>query len=486
MSGIRRLANIWRVADLRGKVLFTLFVVLVYRVGAHVTVPFVDFAAIKSFRDAESATGGIVPFLDLFTGGAITNVAVFFLGIMPYITASIVVQLLGVAIPRIERWQGQGKAGQRKITQWTRYLTLVLAFAQSTGFVFALRSGGGGALGITGINLPPGVEIIPDFNLWKASVIILTWTAGMALLMWFGELINQRGIGNGMSILIFASVVSRLPRQLVSVYSEGRGLEFAVLLVAIAMIVGIVFVESGVRRIPVQFSKLVVGGNMYGGRATHIPLKVNQGGTVALIFASSILQLFSAMLAIIVPWQLFRTFVDDNLVGSAGTTWSFIGIYALMIMFAAYFYSSISYNPAQLADMIRLQGGFIPGIRAGPPTERYLARVISRITLPGACFLAVIALVPFVVFKFWGITQFPFGGTKLLITVGVALETMRQIDHHLLANDYPGFLHASKKKRRRRRRSRPPTEADAEAAEGEAAAEQAEAVGVVAGSNPLV
>jgi preprotein translocase subunit SecY len=441
MSGFRRLANIWRVPDLRGKVLFTLLVVFIYRIGAHITVPYIDFSTIKSLQErTESSGGGIVPFLDLFSGGAITNVAVFFLGIMPYITASIIMQLLGVVIPKLEQWQQEGQTGQKKITQWTRYLTVALALVQSTGFVFALKSGNAGLFGISGINLPPNVNFIPDFTAWKALIIVLTWTAGTALVMWLGELITQRGIGNGMSILIFASVVSRLPAQLGNVYSQGDALQFGVIIaIAIAMIIGIVIVESGQRRIPVQFAKRVVGRRMYGGQNTYIPLKVNQSGVIPVIFASSILQ-FPALLTSVVPWDGYDRFVNENLVGNAGTTWSYIGLYALMILFFAYFYTAIAFNPAQQADVIRKQGGFIPGIRPGPPTERYLGKVLNRITLPGATFLMVIALVPFIVFKVWDISQFPFGGTSLLITVGVALETMKQIDSQLMMRNYEGFL----------------------------------------------
>jgi hypothetical protein len=274
---LSRLRNMFRVPDLRNKILFTLVIVGLYRVGAHLPVPFIDFNAIKDLQ-RQSQNTGVVGFLDLFSGGAITNVAIFFLGIMPYITASIIMQLLGVVIPKLEEWQNEGQVGQKKITQWTRYLTVGLAVVQSTGFVFALHQGSSGLLGFAGFQ---GRDLIPGFNTPRAALIVLTWTAGTALLMWLAELITQRGIGNGMSILIFASVVSRLPAQGSSIYSEGSKFQFFTIIgIGIAMIVGIVFVESGQRRIPVQFAKRVVGRRMYGGQSTYIPRSDRDGDPV--------------------------------------------------------------------------------------------------------------------------------------------------------------------------------------------------------------
>ncbi len=435
---LTRLKNIFRVADLRNKIFFTLAVIAVYRLGAHLPVPYVDFAAITDLQNA-SSNSGVVGFLDLFSGGAITNVAIFFLGIMPYITASIIMQLLGVVIPKLEQWRQEGQSGQKKITQWTRYLTVALAIVQSTGFVFALHQGQGGLIGL-GSTLPQGIDFIPGFNFWRASLIVLVWTAGTALVMWLAELITQRGIGNGMSILIFASVVSVLPADGSSIWSQGSKFQFFVIIgIGIAMIVGIVFVESGQRRIPVQFAKRVVGRRMYGGQSTYIPLKVNQSGVIPVIFASSILS-FPALLASALGSNLtgVQKWINSNLVNNQG--WFYMGFYTLLIVFFAYFYTAIAFNPQQQADIIRKQGGFIPGIRPGPPTEKYLAKVLNRITLPGALFLAIIALTPLLVFALWDITQFPFGGTALLITVGVALETMKQIDSQLLMRNYEGFL----------------------------------------------
>jgi preprotein translocase subunit SecY len=431
---LSRLRNMFRVPDLRNKIFFTILIVLVYRLGTHIPVPYVDFAQIKALQD-QSTNSGVVGFLDLFSGGAITSVSVFFLGIMPYITASIIMQLLGVVIPKLEQWQQEGQSGQKKITQWTRYVTVGLALLQSSGLVIALRDGKQGLLGSVGFQ---GRNMIPDYNAYRAALIVLTWVAGTALVMWLGELITQRGIGNGMSILIFASVVSRLPAQGGAVFAEAGWFKGVVVIgVGIAMITGIVYVESGQRRIPVQFAKRVVGRRMYGGQSTYIPLKVNQSGVIPVIFASSILA-FPALIASATNWTGLQNFANDNLV--KGDSWIYIGLFSLMILFFAYFYTAIAFNPQQQADIIRKQGGFIPGIRPGPPTEKYLAKVLNRITLPGAIFLMIIALVPLLVFKLWNISQFPFGGTALLITVGVALETMKQIDSQLMMRNYEGFL----------------------------------------------
>ena len=433
---LSRLRNMFRVADLRNKILFTLLIIAIYRVGAHLPVPYVDFGAIKDLQN-QANNAGVVGFLDLFAGGAITNVAIFFLGIMPYITASIIMQLLGVVIPKLEQWQNEGQVGQKKITQWTRYLTIALAIVQSTGFVFALHEGRSGLLGFAGFE---GKDLIPQWSAGVAVLIILTWTAGTALVMWLAELITQRGIGNGMSILIFSSVVSRLPAQGGAIWSEGTKAQFfTIILIGLGMIVGIVFVESGQRRIPVQFAKRVVGRRMYGGQSTYIPLKVNQSGVIPVIFASSILA-FPALIASALGNSAsgVQEWINDNLVQNQ--SWFYIIFYTLLIIFFSYFYTAIAFNPQQQADIIRKQGGFIPGIRPGPPTEKYLAKVLNRITLPGSLFLAAIAITPLLVFALWNIRQFPFGGTALLITVGVALETMKQIDSQLMMRNYEGFL----------------------------------------------
>jgi preprotein translocase subunit SecY len=440
VSGLSRLRNMFRVPDLRNKILFTIFIIFIFRMGSHIPVPYVDFKAISQLKDAgKNGAGGVLGFFDLFSGGALTSVSVFFLGIMPYITASIIMQLLGVVIPKLEEWQNEGQTGQKKITQWTRYLTVALALMQSTAFVFVLKSGKGGLLGQSYTSLPRGLNLIPNFTPFKAALIVLTWTAGTALVMWLGELITQRGIGNGMSILIFTSVVSRLPFQGTTVLKEAGTPQFiTILVIVVLMILAIVTVESGQRRIPVQFAKRVVGRRMYGGQSTYIPLKVNQSGVIPVIFASSLLS-FPALIATVLP-NGPRNWINNHLVGANTTSWFYILSYATLILFFSYFYTAIAFNPQQQADIIRKQGGFIPGIRPGPPTERYLAKVLNRITLPGALFLTIIALVPLLVFKWWRLTQFPFGGTSLLIAVGVMLETMKQLDSQLMMRNYEGFL----------------------------------------------
>src|SRR6476661_4825557 len=322
MSGLSRLRNMFRVPGLRNKVFFTIFIIFIFRIGSYIPVPYVDFHAILDLKHAaQNGNAGAVGFLDLFSGGALTSAAVFALGIMPYITSSIIMQLLGVVIPKLEQWQQEGQTGQKKITQWTRYLTVALALMQSTALVFVMKSGNGGLLGQSGFSLPAGTKLITPFTPWRAALIILTWTAGTAMVMWLGELITQRGIGNGMSILIFTSVVSRLPFQGGSVLSESGPFKFTVIIIiALFMILAIVAVESGQRRIPVQFAKRVVGRRMYGGQSTYIPLKVNQSGVIPVIFASSLLS-FPAILATVLPWARVKLWITNNLVGNGTLSW---------------------------------------------------------------------------------------------------------------------------------------------------------------------
>ncbi|MDQ3641608.1 MAG: preprotein translocase subunit SecY [Actinomycetota bacterium] len=425
------LKNIFKVVDLRNKILFTLFVILLYRLGSNVTVPGIDFNAVQDLQ-RQADEGGVLGFLNLFSGGALTQMAVFALGIMPYITSSIIMQLLAVVIPKIEQWQKQGAVGQKKITQWTRYMTVGLAVLQATGITYQFNNG------LLGSGADTGLPLVTKFDVPHVALIVLTITAGTAVVMWMGELITQRGIGNGMSILIFANVVSRMPSQVANIGAEKGNFALALfMLLAIGMIVAIVFVEQGQRRIPVQFAKRVVGRRMYGGQSTYIPLKVNQAGIIPIIFASSVLY-FPVLLSNIIQWEGVVSFINKYLVQQDNIV--YILTYGLMIVFFTYFYTAITFNPQQQADIIRKQGGFIPGIRPGPPTERYLAQILNRITLPGSLFLAAIALVPNILLSLYGVQQFPFGGTTILIAVGVALETMKQIDSQLMMRNYEGFL----------------------------------------------
>jgi len=425
------LKNIFKVVDLRNKILFTLFVIFLYRLGSNVTVPGIDFAAVQDLQ-RQADEGGVLGFLNLFSGGALTQMAVFALGIMPYITSSIIMQLLAVVIPKIEQWQKQGAVGQKKITQWTRYMTVGLAVLQATGITYQFNNG------LLGSGTDTNLKLVTTFDVPHVALIVLTITAGTAVVMWMGELITQRGIGNGMSILIFANVVSRMPAQVGNIGAEKGNFALALfLLLAIGMIVAIVFVEQGQRRIPVQFAKRVVGRRMYGGQSTYIPLKVNQAGIIPIIFASSVLY-FPVLLSNIVQWEVVVDFINKYLVQQDNIV--YILTYGLLIVFFTYFYTAITFNPQQQADIIRKQGGFIPGIRPGPPTERYLGQILNRITLPGSLFLAAIALVPNILLSLYGVQQFPFGGTTILIAVGVALETMKQIDSQLMMRNYEGFL----------------------------------------------
>ena len=427
------LKNMFKVPDLRNKILFTLVVICLYRLGSHVPVPGIDFSAVQRLQSAAKA-GGVLGFLNLFSGGALTRFAVFGLGIMPYITASIIIQLLGVVIPKLEQWRDEGATGQRKITQATRYLTLALALMQSTGLAFVFHNGGQGI----GVN----VDLIPKFSIPRVMLIVLTMTAGTVFVMWLGELITQRGIGQGMSILIFANVVSTMPSGGAAIRAEAGNLLFAfAILLTLFLLVAIVFVEQGQRRIPVQFAKRVVGRRMYGGQSTYIPLKVNQAGVIPIIFASSVLY-FPILLSNVIPGhgvgKTVQAFINNHF--AQPTDWIYITLYGLMIVAFTYFYTAISFDPHQQADIIRKQGGYIPGIRPGAPTEKHLAGILNRITLPGSLFLASIALLPSFFLRGATITRYPFAGTTILIAVGVALETMKQIDSQLMMRNYEGFL----------------------------------------------
>jgi preprotein translocase subunit SecY len=436
------LRNMFRVADLRNKILFTLALMAIYRFGSYVPAPGIDVDAVEQLREQAEQSGGVLGWLQLFSGGALTNFAVFALGIMPYITSSIIMQILTVVIPKLEEWQQQGAVGQRKMTQWTRYLTMAIAVLQATALSFLFHNGGGGLLG--GPSNPTNIDVLPNFTAPRVMLVVLVLAAGTALLMWLGELITQRGIGNGMSLLIFASVVSSIPGQFAQIRAErGWGLLIPLIGLFILVLVGIVIVENGQRRIPVQFAKRVVGRRMYGGQSTYIPLKVNQAGIIPIIFASSVLYL-PLLVTQILPsgegsWGVrAQDWINNNLVQPNSPF--YIVVYGLLIIGFAYFYTAIAFDPHKQADTIRKQGGFIPGIRPGPQTERYLAKLLARITLPGALFIAAIALLPSFLLAVADVQAFAFGGTSILIAVGVALETMKQIDSQLMMRNYEGFL----------------------------------------------
>jgi preprotein translocase subunit SecY len=351
---------------------------------------------------------------------------------MPYITSSIIMQLLAVVIPKLEAWQKEGEIGVKKITQWTRYLTVGLAILQSTGLAFLFHKGG-----LTNAQ-GQSVDLIPHFTPARVALIVLTLTAGTALIMWFGELITTRGVGNGMSILIFAAIVARLPAEGHAIYQQkGAGWFALILALGILIILAIVIVEQGQRRIPVQYAKRVVGRKLYGGSSTYIPLKVNQAGVIPIIFASSVLY-FPALVSTIVPWKSLNSFLSNNVENQASPV--HIVLYGFLIIFFAYFYTAITFNPIEVADNMKKYGGFIPGIRPGRSTAEHLDFILTRITLPGSLFLAAVAILPSIALALLKVQNFPFGGTSILITVGVALETMKQLESQLLMRHYEGFL----------------------------------------------
>ncbi|NQV97393.1 MAG: preprotein translocase subunit SecY [Acidimicrobiaceae bacterium] len=435
-----KISNIFKVAELRNKILFTLAMLAIYRLGSLLRVPGVDGQAVSQLREASKSQGAL-GFLNLFSGGAFGSFSIFALGIMPYITSSIIMQVLTVVIPKLEEWQQEGATGQRKITQWTRYVAIAIATLQGAGLTFIFGQGRGSAFFGAAAQAPDVVLLDPFMP--RALLVIPSLVAGTALLMWLGELISQRGIGNGMSMVIFASVVSDLPYSYYSLLQTRKTLVFVILvLLSIGIIIAVVRVELGQRRIPVQFAKRVVGRKMYGGQNTYIPLKVNQSGVVPIIFASSVLLLpvlMSNMLGSGEGWRgSIARFVDQNLINSQNLM--YVTIFALLIIAFAYFYNSIAFDPIRQADQLRKQGGFIPGIRPGQQTESFLGKTVNRITLPGATFVAVVAILPYIVLWVGNVQTFPFAGTTVLIAVGVALELMRQIDSQLMQRNYEGFL----------------------------------------------
>ena len=428
--------NAFRIHDLRNKILFTLFIIALYRLGSTIPVPGADLSAISDFAD-QAEQSGFVGLLNLFSGGALTQLSIFALGIMPYITASIILQLLTVVIPKLQSLQEDGESGRKVITQWTRYVTVILALLQSTGFAYLFHSG----------QFSNGIDLIPDFTPRTVIIVVITMTAGTALLMWMGELITQRGIGNGMSIIIFVSIISQIPGQLAILNANSATYQFVIILaVMLALTVGIIFTEQGQRRIPVQFSKRIRGRKVMGGQSTYIPLKVNMAGVIPVIFATSIMY-FPALIASALPstgWGAgIRDWINDNMLSTSGGGFSpslwYIGILALLVVFFTYFYTAIQFDPERQAEMIQRQGGFIPGIRPGRATVNYLSYVLSRITLTGALYLALVTILPSLFGWVWGV---PVGlsGVSIIIVAGVALETSKQIESQLTMRNYEGFL----------------------------------------------
>jgi preprotein translocase subunit SecY len=423
--------------DLRKKLLFTLGILAVYRLGATLPSPGVSYSnvqeCIKQVQGGENQS--VYALINLFSGGALLQLSIFALGIMPYITASIIVQLLTVVIPRFEQLKKEGQSGQNKMTQYTRYLTIALAVLQSTGIV-ALADRGQ----LFGNCDKP---VIPGSNVYQMSIIVITMTAGTAVIMWLGELITERGIGNGMSLLIFTSIAARIPAEGGNILTNQGVLVFGgICLFGLAIIASVVFVEQGQRRIPVQYAKRMVGRRMYGGTSTYLPLKVNQAGVIPVIFGSSLLYLPDLISRLSGNTTgPFQNFVQTYVVNQSN--WVHIALYFLLIVFFTYFYVGITFNPDERAEEMKKFGGFIPGIRPGRPTAEYLSFVLSRITLPGSLYLGIIAVLPNF---FLGITQsgqnqnFPFGGTAVLIMVGVGLDTVKQIESQLMQRNYEGFL----------------------------------------------
>ena len=425
-------ASAFRTPDLRNKLLFTLGIVAIFRLGSVVPTPGVDYKAIRGCI-ALVQDQSVYGLINLFSGGALLQLSVFALGIMPYITASIIIQLLTVVIPRLESLREEGQSGQAKLTQYTRYLTIALAVLQSTGIIALARVPGRLFQGCPS-------QIIPSQSIMTIITMIMVMTAGTGVIMWLGELITDRGVGNGMSLLIFTSIIATFPGQLWQIETiNGPFTLLLVLLVGFAIIAAVVYVEQAQRRIPVQYAKRMVGRRMYGGTSTYIPLKVNMAGVIPVIFASSLLYLPTLFVQLSGSTGGFAQWVQQNL--TRGTEPLYMLVYFLLIVFFTYFYVAITFNPVEVADNMKQYGGFIPGIRAGKPTAEYLDYVLTRITLPGALYLAVIAIIPFIAFASLGVGQrFLFGGTSLLIMVGVGLDTVKQIESQLQQRNYEGFL----------------------------------------------
>ncbi|MFD3700502.1 preprotein translocase subunit SecY [Streptomyces sp. NPDC058646] len=432
-------ARAFKTPDLRKKLLFTLGIIVLFRLGSHIPVPGVSYKNVQICVDQMgSGNNSLFGLVNMFSGGALLQITIFALGIMPYITASIILQLLTVVIPKLETLKKEGQSGTAKITQYTRYLTVALAILQGTGLVATARTG---AL-FQGCQVAS--QIVPNRSIFTTVVMVVTMTAGTCVVMWLGELITDRGIGNGMSILMFISIAAGFISALWAIKVQGKiadgWVEFGVvMLVGLAMVGLVVFVEQAQRRIPVQYAKRMIGRRAYGGTSTYIPLKVNQAGIIPVIFASSLLYIPALVVQFSGSTAGWATWINKHFV--KGDHPYYIAVYFLLIVFFAFFYVAISFNPEEVADNMKKYGGFIPGIRAGRPTAEYLSYVLNRITWPGSLYLGLIALVPTMALAGFGANQnFPFGGTSILIIVGVGLETVKQIESQLQQRNYEGFL----------------------------------------------
>lgn len=432
----------FRDADLRKKILITIALIILYRIGAQIPSPGVDYASISGrLRELTSDSSSVYSLINLFSGGALLQLSIFAIGVMPYITASIIVQLLTVVIPKFEELKKEGQSGQAKMDQYTRYLTLGLALLQSSGIV---------ALADREQLLGSGVSVLKeDRNLWTLVMLVLVMSAGAILVMWLGEIITERGIGNGMSLLIFAGIATRIPSDGANILSSSGGVVFAVVLVAvIVLVVGVVFVEQGQRRIPVQYAKRMVGRRQYGGSSTYLPLKVNQAGVIPVIFASSLIYMPVLITQIINSGshEVSDNWWQRNVIQYLQTpsSWQYIVLYFVLIIFFSYFYVSVQYDPNEQAENMKKYGGFIPGIRPGRPTAEYLGYVMNRLLFVGALYLGIIAVLPNIALDLGvgasSAGSTPFGGTAILIMVSVALTTVKQIESQLLQSNYEGLL----------------------------------------------
>jgi preprotein translocase subunit SecY len=424
----------FRTPDLRKKLLFTGAIIVLFRMGSVLPAPGISYRAVHACLSSVSgSSANVYSLINLFSGGALLQLSVFALGIMPYITSSIILQLLVVVIPRLDQLKKEGQAGEQKITQYTRYLTVALGILQGTGIVALARSG----------NLFQGAScdssaIIPDTSLFRVATIVITMTAGVGVIMWFGELITARGIGNGMSLLMFTAIAARLPSQGSAILQAAGGFVFTLVCVlGLAIVVFVVLVEQSQRRIPVQYAKRLIGRRMYGGTSTYLPIKVNQAGVIPVIFASSLLQL-PVLVSQVWSNTTFQDFEARYL--TRGDNPVYLAVYFVLIIFFTYFYVAITFNPTEVSDNMKKYGGFIPGIRPGRPTAEYLDHVLSRITLPGSLFLGVITVLPLALLNMTKNQPFPFAGTSVLIMVGVGLETVKQIESQLMLRNYEGFL----------------------------------------------